>query len=78
MQVDDIMILNLHFITKGYQKLMNITKLFLIILKKSLHNTTCENLPELMQEQWEELYTISEKHSTEPMIYQQIFQSKYF
>lgn len=57
---------------------MNITKIFLSILKTSLHQTACGNLPELKQEQWEALYGISEKHSTEPMIYQQIFQDESF
>lgn len=57
---------------------MNITKIFLSILNTSLHQTVCEGLPELKQEKWEELYTISEKHSTEPMIYQQIFRDESF
>lgn len=52
---------------------MNITEVFLAILKTSLWDQPCSDLPQLREDQWVELYQISEKHSVAPMIYQQVF-----
>lgn len=52
---------------------MNVTKLFLEILKTVMMNVSYTEMPQLSGEQWMELYRISEKQSVAPMIYQQIY-----
>lgn len=57
---------------------MNLTNVFLDILKTAMIQTSCEIECNLDAKQWEEIYQISEKQQLAPMIYQQIFQNESF
>lgn len=57
---------------------MNVTKLFLSILKAALREERVSEIPEMEPENWTELYQISEKQSVAPMIYQKIYTNEMF
>lgn len=57
---------------------MNLTNIFLDILKSAMIQTAYEMTEELGSSQWEQIYAISQKQQLAPMIYQQIFSNKSF
>ena len=52
---------------------MNVTNVFLDILKSAITQTECDNLDGLDTDAWSQVYDISQKQQLAPLIYQQIF-----
>lgn len=57
---------------------MNLTNVFIDILKSAMTQTSCDMSSELNTKDWEFVYDISEKQQLAPMIYQQIFSNESF
>lgn len=57
---------------------MNVTKLFLSILKTAVREESYSEMPQMTMEQWIELYKVSENQSVAPMVYQQIYSNNEF
>lgn len=57
---------------------MNLTNIFLDILKSAMTQTSCDMIKDLDQEAWENVYRISQKQQLAPMIYQQIYSNDSF
>lgn len=57
---------------------MNVTNLFLSILKTAVREESYSEMPQMTMEQWIELYKVSENQSVAPMVYQQIYSNNEF
>lgn len=57
---------------------MNVTNVFLDILKSAITQTECDNLDGLDTDAWSQVYDISQKQQLAPLIYQQIFSDPSF
>ena len=57
---------------------MNLTNVFLDILKSALTQTSCDEIKGLDTQAWEKIYEISKKQQLSPLIYQQIFSNESF
>ena len=57
---------------------MNVTNVFLDILKSAITQTECDNLDGLDTDVWIRVYDISQKQQLSPLIYQQIFSNESF
>ena len=57
---------------------MNLTNVFIDILKSAMTQTPYDTYKELDTKDWEMIYDISEKQQLAPMIYQQIFSNESF
>lgn len=57
---------------------MNLTNVFLDILKSAITQTSCEEIKGLDTQAWEKIYEISQKQQLSPLIYQQIFSNESF
>lgn len=53
---------------------MNLTNVFIDILRSAMTQTSCDMIEGLSTQDWEKIYDISQKQQLAPMIYQQIFQ----
>ena len=52
---------------------MNLTNVFIDILRSAMTQTSCDMIEGLSTQDWEKIYDISQKQQLAPMIYQQIF-----
>lgn len=57
---------------------MNLTNVFIDILKSAMSQTSCDTIDGLCAQDWEMIYEISQKQQLAPMIYQQIFSNESF
>lgn len=57
---------------------MNLTNVFIDILRSAMMQTSCDMIEGLSTQDWEKIYDISQKQQLAPMIYQQIFQMNHF
>ena len=57
---------------------MNLTNVFIDILKSAMLQTSCDTIDGLCAQDWEMIYEISQKQQLAPMIYQQIFSNESF
>ena len=57
---------------------MNLTNIFLDILKSAITQTSCDKIKDLDTGDWEKIYEISQKQQLSPLIYQQIFSNESF
>lgn len=57
---------------------MNLTNVFIDILRSAMTQTSCDMIEGLSTQDWEKIYDISQKQQLAPMIYQQIFQMNHF
>lgn len=57
---------------------MNLTNVFIDILKSAMSQTPYDTDKEFAAKDWEMIYDISEKQQLAPMIYQQIFSNESF
>ena len=57
---------------------MNLTNVFIDILRSAMTQTSCDMIEGLSTQDWEKIYDISQKQQLAPMIYQQIFSNESF
>ncbi len=57
---------------------MNLTNVFIDILRSAMMQTSCDMIEGLSTQDWEKIYDISQKQQLAPMIYQQIFSNESF
>ena len=57
---------------------MNLTNVFIDILRSAMTQTSCDMIEGLSTQDWEKIYDISRKQQLAPMIYQQIFSNESF
>ena len=57
---------------------MNLTNVFIDILRSAMTQTSCDMIEGLSTQDWEKIYDISQKQQLAPMIYQQIFSNPSF
>ncbi len=57
---------------------MNLTNVFIDILRSAMTQTSCDMIEGLSTQDWEKIYDISQKQQLAPMIYQQIFSMNHF
>ena len=55
---------------------MNLTNVFIDILRSAMTQTSCDMIEGLSTQDWEKIYDISQKQQLAPMIYQQIFSNE--